>query len=179
MGKLIIEGKAALTIVAGVLGLSRQAFYKWLHHKVSARERNEVEIWEVSGEIHDDDPEFGYWFVADELTDRGYRFSEWRVWRLCHEIGVASVISCRRTRSRRAGDPAHDDLFQRHFHADEINVAWVTDVTVHWAGEGKLYLCAIKGLCSRRIVGYATRSRVESSLAVAVFEAAMARRGYP
>ncbi|STC68970.1 DDE-type integrase/transposase/recombinase [Corynebacterium pilosum] len=117
--------------------------------------------------------------IADELADRGYRLSEWRVWRLCHTIGVASVISRRRTRTRRAGDPVHDDLLARHFHTDEINVAWVTDMTEHWTGEGKLYLCAIKDLCSRPIVGYATSARMKSSLAVAALEDAMRKRGEP
>ena len=58
-------------------------------------------------------------------------------------------------------------LLQRHFHADALNIAWVRDITEHWTKEGKLYLCAIKDLCSRRIVGYATGGRVKSRLVVA------------
>ena len=72
-----------------------------------------------------------------------------------------------------------DDLLQRRFHADTPNTAWVTDITEHWTREGKLYLCAIKDLCSRTIVGYATSARMKSHLAVAALEDAMRKRGEP
>ena len=130
-------------------------------------------------DIHDEDPEFGYRFIADELRAQGVKISERRVWRLCSRAQVFSVIARRKPRGKQSGAPVHDDLLQRHFHADEINVAWVTDITEHWTREGKLYLCAIKDLCSRAIVGYATSSRMESSLAVAALEDAMRRRGEP
>jgi putative transposase len=46
----------------------------------------------------------------------------------------------------------------------------------HPTGEGKLYLCAIKDACSRRIVDYSIRDRVRSSLAVAALQMAISRR---
>ncbi len=69
------------------------------------------------GEIHGDDPEFGYRFIADELADRGYWLSERRVWRLCSKIGAFSVIAQRKCYGKKAGAPVHDDLHQRDFHA--------------------------------------------------------------
>lgn len=176
---LITQGKATLMIAARVVKFSRQAFYKWVHNKVSAREKDEAEICQVIRQIHDEDPEFGYRLIADELADGGYRLSERRVWRVCHTMGIASVISRRKSRTKKAGDPVHDDFLQRHFRAEAPNTAWVTDITEHWTGEGKLYLCAIKDLCSRRIVGYVTSSRMKASLAVAALEDAMARGANP
>ncbi|MBG9350899.1 DDE-type integrase/transposase/recombinase, partial [Corynebacterium belfantii] len=76
----------------------------------------------------------------------------------------------RKSRGKKSGAPVHDDLLQRHFHADALNVAWVTDIAEHWTKEGKLYLCAIKDLCSRRIVGYATGGRMKSRLVVAALD---------
>jgi transposase InsO family protein len=58
-------------------------------------------------DIHDDDPAFGYRFIVDELSEKGIR-----------------------------------------------------------AGEGKLYLCAVKDVYSGRIVGYSMDSRMKFSLAV-------------
>ena len=49
--------------------------------------------------------------------------------------------------------------------------------TEYHTGEGKLYLCAIKDACSRRIVGYAIDSRMKSSLAVQAINNAVTRRG--
>jgi putative transposase len=80
----------------------------------------------------------------------------------------------------------HDDLcaitdkngVTRHeFKAHGPNDLWLSDITEHWTGEGKLYVCAIKDVYSNRIVGYSIDSRMKSSLAVAALNNAAARRG--
>ncbi len=53
---------------------------------------------------------------------------------------------------------------------------WVTDITEHPTGEGKLYCCAIKDLFSNRIVGYAIDERMTAQLAVTALRTAVARR---
>jgi transposase InsO family protein len=47
------------------------------------------------------------------------------------------------------------------------------------AGEGKIYLCAIKDCASKRIVGYAIDSRMTSELAVIALRMAIILRGRP
>lgn len=42
----------------------------------------------------------------------------------------------------------HDDLVARDLTADARNQLWLTDITEHNTGEGKLYLCAIKDVFS-------------------------------
>ncbi len=70
----------------------------------------------------------------------------------------------------------HDDLVQRDFTAAAPNRLWLTDITEHPTGEGKLYLCAIKDVYSNRIVGYSIDSRMKASLAVAALRNAIALR---
>lgn len=66
----------------------------------------------------------------------------------------------------------------RHeFKADDPNELWLSDITEHWTGEGKLYVCATKDVYSNRIVGYSIDSWMKSSLAVAALKNAVARRG--
>jgi transposase InsO family protein len=66
----------------------------------------------------------------------------------------------------------------RHeFKSGAPNQLWLSDITEHWTGEGKLYLCAVKDVHSNRIVGYSIDSRMKSSLAVAALNNAAARRG--
>src|SRR5829696_10124573 len=48
--------------------------------------------------------------------------------------------------------------------------------TEHPTAEGKLYLCAVKDACSRRIVGYSMAERMTSQLAVDALEHAVLRR---
>jgi transposase InsO family protein len=59
------------------------------------------------------------------------------------------------------------------FTAEALNELWLSNITEHWTGEGKLSLCAIKHVYSNRIVGYSIDSRMKSRIAVN----ALARRG--
>ena len=70
----------------------------------------------------------------------------------------------------------HDDLVQRAFGAPAPDLVWLTDITEHPTGEGKLYCCAIKDVFSNRIVGYAIDERMTALLAVAALRQAIARR---
>ncbi|WP_010552507.1 IS3 family transposase, partial [Brachybacterium paraconglomeratum] len=63
------------------------------------------------------------------------------------------------------------------FTADDVNELWLTDITEHPTGEGKLYLCAVKDVFSGRIVGYSMDSRMKSRLAVNALDNAVIRRG--
>ncbi|GJF04839.1 hypothetical protein PSD17_37920 [Pseudonocardia sp. D17] len=53
---------------------------------------------------------------------------------------------------------------------------WFTDITEHPTREGKLYLCAVKDACSKRIGGYSINDRVTSALAVDVLRNAITLR---
>ncbi len=70
-----------------------------------------------------------------------------------------------------------DDLVQREFTAVAPNRLWLTDITEHPTAEGKLYLCAVKDACSKRIVGYSIDDRMTSELAVNALRNAVALRG--
>ena len=117
--------------------------------------------------------------LADDLHDLGYEISERRVWRLCKIAGLQSVFSKRKRRYVKAGAPVGDDLVERDFTADGLDEKWLVDITEHWTGEGKLYLCAFKDVCSNRIVGYSIDSRMKASLAVRALENALTLRGAP
>jgi putative transposase len=70
----------------------------------------------------------------------------------------------------------HDDLVGREFTAARPNSLWFTDITEHPTGEGKIYLCAVKDACSKRIVGYSIDARMTSQLAVTALGNAIALR---
>lgn len=172
--------RVPVAVTCRVLGFSEQAYYQWIKQPCSAREVEEQHLIGVLRELHEDDPEFGYRFLADELEALGYRVSERRVWRLCRVAGIRSVITKRRGRYRKALPPVHDDLVQRDFTASTPNECWLTDITEHQtAREGKLYLCAVKDVWSNRIVGYAIDDRMKASLAVRALENAVMQRGNP
>ena len=165
-----------VTVTCRVLGFSKQAFYKWRARPVSARDWAEAHLINAAYDIHHDDPEFGYRFIADELTEQGIRAGENRVARLCSQQRIYSVLTPRRGLCKRPGPAVHDDLLERDFTAEAPNEVWLTDITEHPTSEGKLYLCAIKDAFSGRIVGYSMDSRMKARLAVTALNSAIARR---
>ena len=166
-----------VTVTCRVLGFSTQGFYRWLAAPVTDREWNDAHLINAIYDIHGDDPEFGYRFIADELEAAGLRACENRVARLCSQQQVFSTtIRRRRGKGTRPGPPAHDDHVERKFLAERPDALWLADITEHRTAEGKLYLCSIKDACSNRIVGYSIDSRMPATLAVTALRTAIARR---
>lgn len=169
--------KIPVAVTCRVLGFSKQAFYKWRASPVTDREWSDAHLINAAMAVHADDPEFGYRFIADELNDAGVATGENRVARLCSQQGIWSLHSRKRGLSRKPGPAVHDDLVERDFSAPTVNMLWLTDITEHPTGEGKLYMCAVKDACSTRIVGYSIGDRMTSALAVSALRNAIALRG--
>ena len=166
-----------VTVSCRVLGLARQPYYRWLAEPVTGAEWDEALLWDAIFDAHRDDPEFGYRFVLDEVRAAGFAVAARTVWKICSTNGWWSSFGKKRGRNgKKPGPPVHDDLVERNFIADQPDQLWLTDITEHWTGEGKLYLCALKDVWSTRIVGYSIDSRMKSSLAVAALENAVRRR---
>jgi transposase InsO family protein len=160
-------------VTCRVLGLARQPYYRWLARPVTDSGADAL------FDAHRDDPEFGHRFLLDEARVAGEPMAERTAWRICRDNGWWSAFGKRRGRGKnaKAGPPVHDDRVRRDFSADGPNRLWLTDITEHATGEGKLYLCAVKDVYSGRIVGYSIDARMKSGLAVRALESAVARRG--
>jgi putative transposase len=174
--ELAVDG-VPVAVTCRVLGFSKQAYFKWRAAPVTDRDWADAQLINAAIDIHHDDPEFGYRFIADELAGQGVKASRNRVNRLCTMQRIWSVHSRKRGRHRVPGPPVHDDLVLREFDAAAPNDVWFTDITEHPTAEGKLYLCAVKDACSNRIVGYSIDERMTSQLAVAALHNALALRG--
>jgi transposase InsO family protein len=163
-------------VTCRVLGFSTQAYYAWKAAPVTRRDLDDAYLINAALDIHRDDPAFGHRFIADELPARGITAGVNRVARLCTQQKIWSVFAKKKGLARRAGPPVHDDLVRKIFTADAPDRLWLTDITEHPTAEGKLYLCAIKDVCSGRIVGYSIDSRMTASLAVSALRNAVRLR---
>lgn len=160
-----------------VLKFAKQPYYRWLQAPVSRRDWDEAHLINAAIDVHADDPAFGYRFIADELAEAGFTASERRVWRVCSENEIFSAfVRKRRGKGRLAGPPVRDDLVRREFTAAGPDRLWLTDISEHPTGEGKVYLCAVKDVWSNRIVGYSINERMTSELAVSALRMAIQRR---
>lgn len=170
--------RVPVAVTCRVLKIARQPFYRWLAEPVASRVWDEALLVNAIVDAHRDDPEFGYRLMADEVRDAGFRVSDRTVWKHASRNRVWSVFGKKKNgKAGKAGPPVFDDLVARRFTAERPNELWLTDITEHWAGDGKLYLCAVKDVFSNRIVGYSIGSRMQASLAVQALQNAIARRG--
>ena len=166
-----------VTVTCRVLRIARQPYYRWLANPVTDAELAQAYRANALFDAHKDDPEFGYRFLVDEARDAGEAMADRTAWRICSDNEWWSAFGKkRRGKGKKAGPPVHDDLVKRNFTADAANRLWLTDITEHWTGEGKLYVCAVKDVYSNRIVGYSIDSRMKSRLAVAAINNAVAMR---
>ncbi|SDU87324.1 Transposase InsO and inactivated derivatives [Microlunatus sagamiharensis] len=168
-----------VAVTCRVLKLARQPYYRWLSRPVSDTDLAEAYLADALFDAHRDDPEFGYRLLADEARAAGQQGCDRRVWRICNRQGWWSSFGRRGRRGKggRPGPPAHDDKVKRDFTASAPNRLWLTDITEHPTGKGKLYLCAVKDVFSGRIVGYSISDRMKARLAVDAVASAVARRG--
>ncbi len=166
-----------VVVACRVLKLARQPYYRWLAHPISDRELADAYLANAIFDAHNDDPEFGYRLLADEVREAGLTRCDRTVWRICAANRWWSAFGKKRgNNGKKPGPPAHDDLVKRQFSAEKPNQLWLTDITEHRTDQGKLYLCAIKDEWSNRIVGYSISDRMKSKLAVDALTMAVARR---
>jgi putative transposase len=99
------------------------------------------------------------------------------VQRLCALQKVtSSIVRRRRGSGKQPGPAVSDDLVQRDFTAARPDEIWLTDITEHGTGNGKVYVCAVKDVCSRRIVGWSIGHRMTAELADTALRMAIVRR---
>lgn len=99
-------------------------------------------------------------------------------WMLCNQSGIMSaIVETRKQWGNKPGPPVCDDLVNRNFTATAANELHLVDITEHRTREGKLYLCAVKDLFWRRIVGHSISGRMKARIAVDAINNAASRRG--
>lgn len=98
--------RVPVAVTCRVLGFSRQAYYAWLADPVSDHDLEDAYLTDAALDAHANDPEFGYWLVADQLRAAGHQASDNRVWRLCRDQRISSAHSRKRGAGRRPGPPA-------------------------------------------------------------------------
>ena len=115
--------------------------------------------------------------IHKDLKEFGERCGENRVAKLMRENGISAVA----TRRRRVGsyaqpEQAQSNILDRQFTHDELDTAWVTDITYIRTWEGWLYLVAVMDLSSRRIIGWSMQRTMHSDLVLQALLAAVSRR---
>jgi putative transposase len=167
-------------VACRVLNVSRSGYYDWLGRPDSLRaQENELLLKQIR-DIHKESRfTHGSPRVHAELTlGLGLPVNLKRVARLMREAGIQGLYR-RRRRGCTVRDPdaqACPDLVNRDFTADEPNRLWITDITEHPTGEGKVYCAAVMDVYSRLIVGWSIAEHMRTELVTDALGMAIVRR---
>lgn len=125
---------------------------------------------------HDD---YGSPRMHRELKKANIHCSENTVAKYMRDAGIQARIKPKfriTTTDSKHDLPIAPNHLNQCFTAENINQVWLTDFTYIHTKEGFTYLCAIKDLYSRKIVGWATSRHIDSPLAIAALDQARALR---
>jgi transposase InsO family protein len=172
-----------ITTMCRVLEVSRAGYYAWrarpLCERVRADRRLSARIRAIHAEVRG---RYGSPRVHQELRALGIPCGKHRVARLMRADGLRAK-STPRFRVTTQSDPAArvaPNVLARQFAAapgHALDRVWVADLTYVATREGWLYLAVILDLATRRVVGWALRTRVDQELALAALRMALAHQG--
>ena len=175
-----------VTTMCRVLEVSKAGYYAWRARPLSERVQADRVLSTRIRQIHRTvRGRYGSPRVHQELRALGIRCGQKRVARLMRAEGLRAR-SARRFRVTTRSDhrqPVAPNLLGRRFspatngalrQADRV---WAADLTYIPTREGWLYLAVVLDLATRRVVGWALRTRLEQELAVAALQMALRHRG--
>ena len=167
-------------LMCRVLEVSRSVYYDWLQRDTRQEAHADAVLAIHIKAIHRRSRgTYGSPRVHAELVANGHRVGLNRVARLMRELGLSGVPKRRfkgtTTRSDHA-DPVADNLLDRDFHADQPNQVWVGDITYLRTASGWVYLAVLLDLFSRKVVGWAMATHVQTELCLAALHQAVACR---
>jgi putative transposase len=171
-----------ITTMCRVLEVSRAGFYKWRAHPLADRVKADVVLAARIRAIHTGRRRvYGSPRVHRELRDQGILCGEKRVARVMREQGIRALATTRYRVTTQSGhrEPVAPNQLGRRFAVGAQggpNSAWAADITYIPTREGWLYLAVILDLASRRVVGWAVRSRLDQELALSALRMALRHR---
>lgn len=165
-----------------VLEVSRSGYYQWLSRlrQPSARAQENGQLTEKIREIHQESRQtYGSPRIHQELTRLGHRHGRNRIARLMRQNGFWGRQKKRyrvRTTDSNHDLPVAPNRLASLESVQRPNQVWVGDITYIHTAEGWAYLAAVMDLYSRRIVGWALGSQVDTNLTLAAWRMALGQR---
>lgn len=161
------------------LGISRAAYYKWLHREIPVQESENIKLAEI---IREYDERFNHILGYRRMTSwinhfNHTNYKQKRIHKIMKKIGIHSVIRKKKKKyTSSTPETVAKNKLGRDFYASAPNKKWATDVTEFKVpGERKkLYLSAILDLYDRYPVAYVISTRNNNHLVFKTFDKAIA-----
>ena len=171
-----------ITTMCRVLEVSRAGYYAWRARPLCDRVKMDTaltaKIREIQAQVRG---RYGSPRMRMELKALGFPVGKHRVARLLRETGgrARRVAAFRVTTQSAHTAPVAPNRLARQFALAQhpaVNRAWAADITYLPTAEGWLYLAVVLDLASRRIVGWALRTRLTQELTLEALRMALTQR---
>jgi len=181
---LIDAQKAELPIeqMCVLLNVSVSGYYAWKHRGPSQRQLDDmVLLAHIRAHFETSNGTYGSPRMHAELREENLTVGRHRIARLMRDNGLKANQKRRfkKTTDSHHGGPVSANLLDQDFSCDGPDQKWGVDISYVWTGEGWLYLAIVLDFYSRRIVGWATSSRLKRNLALRALHRAIAMRQPP
>jgi len=157
--------------------LARSSFYYKPKTKGSPVLKEEADLRDRIEAICLEFPRYGYRRVTKQLQHEGWRVNHKRVLRLMRESDLLCRVKRKgvRTTDSRHPFPRYPNLV-KGMAVVRPNQVWLADITYIRILTGFMYLAAILDAWSRKVIGYATSTAINTSLTLDALRMAIAGR---
>jgi transposase InsO family protein len=158
--------KYGITRMAGLLGVSRSAYYKWLKYGRSTRYADaDIPVVEAVKEIQKKHHgRYGRPRIDRDLREMGIIVSSKRLAKLLQKHGLNAKRGKRftQTTNSKHGLPVCENILARDFRAKAPGEKWVSDITYLWTASGWLYFTVVIDLFDRKVIGWSFARTLET-----------------
>jgi putative transposase len=157
--------------------LSRSSFYYKPKGNGPERMKAEADLRDRIEAICLEFPRYGYRRVTHQLKHERWQVNHKKVLRLMRESDLLCRVKRKwvRTTDSRHHFPRYPNLIKGMV-ISQLNQAWLADITYIRIKTGFVYLAAILDAFSRRVIGYAVSTRLDTALTIEALRIAIAVR---
>jgi len=157
--------------------LARSSFYHKPKDKSPEKRQKEADLRGRIEVICLEYPRYGYRRVTEQLKREGQRVNHKKVLRLMRESDLLCRVRRRwvKTTNSKHRFPRYPNLIKGML-IRCLNQVWLSDITYIRIRTGFVYLAAILDAFSRKVIGYAVSTSLDTSLTLEALKMAIARR---
>jgi len=157
--------------------LARSSFYYKPKAQASDRMKTEADLRDLIEAICLEFPRYGYRRVTYQLKHEGWQVNHKRVLRLMRESDLLYRVRRRwvRTTDSRHRFPRYRNLVKGII-INRLNQVWLADITYIRIRTSFVYLAAVLDAFSRRVIGYAISTSLDTALTLEALRMAIAER---
>ena len=157
--------------------LARSSFYYKPRDKSPDQMKSEADLRDRIETICLGFPRYGYRRVTWQLKREGKRVNHKKVLKIMRESDLLCRVKRKRvkTTNSRHRFPRYPNLI-KGIVISHLNQVWISDITYIRIRTGFVYLAAILDAFSRRVIGYAVSSALDTTLTLQALRMAIAKR---